>query len=76
MPSSRGCKSLKDGHCAFMAHSTLLTTLRNMASAHKIFKRCWLYRDLERPNDYVVNVLHVSVPPYLQTESSLPEYML
>lgn len=46
MPRRRGWKSLKDGHCAFMAHSTLLTTLRNMAAAHKIFKRCWLYRDL------------------------------
>lgn len=47
MPCRRGCKRLKDGHCAFMAQSTLLTTLRNMASAHKIFKPCWLYRDLE-----------------------------
>lgn len=43
----RGCKALKDGHCAFIAHSTQLTTLRNMASAHKIFKLCWLYRDSE-----------------------------
>ena len=51
MSCRRGCKSLKDGHCAFVVHSTLLTTLRNMASAHKIFKRCWLHRDLdtERP---------------------------